>query len=69
MADWIASTFGLTVQPVIVTVILGSLLENEIQERSRLRAIELVELAKAERAADKPKGRRKTKLVEKPGEA
>jgi len=32
MADWIATTFGITVQPVIVTVMLGSFLEKEILE-------------------------------------
>ncbi len=48
MAAWIAATFGLTVQPVIVTVMLGSLLEKEIQERSRLKAIKLVEQVKTE---------------------
>jgi hypothetical protein len=69
MAAWIATNFGMTVQPVVVTIMLGSLLEREILERDRLKALELLEQAKAEQAAEKPKGRRKIKAAEKPSEA
>jgi hypothetical protein len=45
MAAWIATKLGMTVQPVIVTVMLGSFLEEEILEQSRLKALELIEQA------------------------
>jgi hypothetical protein len=70
MADRIASTFSMTVQPVVVTIMLGSLLEKEIIERSRLKAIELIEQAKAEKAAEKPRGqKKKAKPAEKPADS
>jgi hypothetical protein len=58
MSAWIVANHGMNVQPVIVTVVLGWFLEKEILERSRLKAIEMVEQAKAESAAEKPKGRK-----------
>jgi len=61
MAAWIATNLGMTVKPVIVTAILGSFLEREHVERMRRTALEMVEKAKAEQSAEKPKGRRKTK--------
>jgi len=64
MAAWIAMNLGLTVKPVIVTVLLGSLQEREILDRSRLKAMDLIEKAKAEQPAEKPKGRvKKAKAV------
>ena len=52
MAAWIASNLGMTVKPVIVTVMLGSFLEKEQVEQIRLKAFELA--AKAE-PVEKPK--------------
>jgi len=58
MAAWIAANLGLTVKPAIVAVMLGSFQEKEHLERARLKAMELIEKAKAE-DAEKPKRRRK----------
>jgi hypothetical protein len=64
LAAWIATNLGLTVKPVIVTVMLGTFLEKEVLERSRLKALEMIEQARAKPAAEKPKRRRKAKAVE-----
>ena len=54
MAAWITANLGLTVKPVIVTVMLGSFQEKEILEEARLKALQLMEKVKAEEA-EKPK--------------
>ncbi len=64
MATWIAENLGMTVLPGIVTAVLGSFLETEHLERSRQKALELVEKAKAEQAVQKPKVRKKASKQE-----
>ena len=59
MVAYLEANFGQAVNPVIVTVMLGSFLEREHTERMRLVALEMVEKAKAEQPAEKPKGRKK----------
>ena len=63
LAAWMATNLGLTVKPVIVTVMLGALLEKEQLEQTRLKALELVEKAKAEQPVEKPKARRNAKAA------
>jgi hypothetical protein len=48
LADFIEKNFGLRVQPAIVAVLLASLRERESLERSRQRALEEIERARAE---------------------
>jgi len=57
MATWIATNLGLTVKPVIVTVMLGSLLEREHLERTKQAAMEMIEKAKAEERPKEKKAR------------
>jgi len=62
LAAWIATNLGLTVKPVIVTVMLGSFQEKEHLERSRQKAMELIEKAKVEEAGEtRARGRKKAK--------
>jgi len=58
LAAWITANLGMTVKPVIVTVMLGSFLEREHLERAKLKALELIEKVKAEEPAEKPKSRK-----------
>lgn len=62
LAAFVESTFGLTIQPTIVTVLLASLREREHLELSRRKAQEEMERASAEPVAKKP--RRKTQPKE-----
>ena len=61
MADWIAKNLDMTVQPAVVMVMLGSFLEKEHVERMRVAALEMVEKAKAEQPAEKPRRRQQAK--------
>jgi hypothetical protein len=67
LAAWIAANLGKTVKPVIVTVMLGSLLEKAQLEQGRQRAMELVEKMKAEQEAEKPKGKKRAKPADAAG--
>ena len=60
LAAWISTTFGMTVKPVIVTVMLGSFLEQEQVDRLRQVAVEMVEKAKAEPPEEMPKKGKKS---------
>jgi len=51
IAAFVERAFGLAVRPAIVRVLLASLREIEVVERSRARALELAEQARAEAAA------------------
>jgi hypothetical protein len=58
LAGWIGTNLGLTVKPVIVTVILGSFQEKEHLERTRQQALELAENASKDEPAEKPRARK-----------
>ena len=57
MAAWIATNLGMTVKPVIVTVMLGSFMERENLDRTKQKAMELAGQMQAEEA-EKPKGKK-----------
>lgn len=59
LADWIFNTYGMTVKPVIVTVILGKFLEQEHVDRFERAATEMAQAAALEPPQDQPKQRKK----------
>lgn len=61
MVAWIAATYGLTVKPVIVTVMLGTLEEKEHLARSAQQALERLANEQSKEPAEKPKRPRKAK--------
>ena len=59
MSDWILTTYGMTVKPVIVTVMLGKFLEVEHVEKVKQSAREMADAIALEPAPEKGKRRKK----------
>lgn len=59
LAGFIEATYGLTIQPVIVNVLLGSLRERAELDRTGRAALEKIEKFKAEQPPEAPRPKRR----------
>src|SRR6202035_5470915 len=61
LAAFVEATFGLKLQPAVVSVLLASFREREALEQSRAKAMEAIERARAEQPEGRPAGKKPRK--------